>query len=62
MKNALGKLLVMATVSFMTLGVYSEPEYTPDQSYEISIDNPLENETFETNIIADDDPEDYRDE
>ena len=61
MKNVLGKLLVMATVSVMTLGVSLEPEYTPDQSYEISIDNLSENESYVVNIVIDD-ADEYRDE
>ena len=62
MKNVLGKLLVMATVSVMTLGVSLEPEYTPDQSYEISIDNLSESESYEVNIVVDGDSIDVRDE
>ena len=62
MKNVLGKLLVMATVSVMTLGVSLEPEYTPDQSYELSIDNLSESESYEVNIVVDGDSIDVRDE
>jgi hypothetical protein len=62
MKNVLGKLLVMATVSVMTLGVSLEPEYTPDQSYEISIDNLSESESYGVNIVVDGDSIDVRDE
>lgn len=54
MKNVLGKVLVMAAVSFMTLGIYSETEYdTIDSSYETSVDNPLDEECYDTNIITD---------
>lgn len=62
MKNVLGKLLVMATVSVMTLGVSLEPEYTPNQSYEISIDNLSESESYGVNIVVDGDSIDVRDE
>ncbi|MCR4679368.1 MAG: hypothetical protein K5679_11580 [Lachnospiraceae bacterium] len=62
MKNVLGKLLVMATVSVMTLGVSFEPEYTPNQSSEISIDNLSESESYEVNIVVDGDSIDVRDE
>ena len=62
MKNVLGKLLVMATVSVMTLGVSLEPEYTPDQSYEISIDNLSESESYGVNIVVDGDSIDVLDE
>ena len=62
MKNVLGKLLVMATVSVMTLGVSLEPEYTPDQSYEISIENLSENGSYEINIVIDGGSDEYRDE
>ena len=62
MKNVLGKLLVIATVSVITLGVGSESEYPLNQSYEISIENPFENETYDINIIPEDDPQNYHNE
>ena len=53
MKNVLGKLMVMVTVSVMALGGYeADQPIETDSSYLIEIESSDE-DTYETNIIID---------